>query len=505
MNKQNDYIFINENKNLDRKKLQEETNKYITRKEFRENNHAAFIAAYRMNILDKLFKNHPNNGYSKKQKLSGYWTEEKLQEEVNKYETRDEFQKNNIKAYQAAQRRQILDKLFKNHSNNGYSENQKRLGYWTEKTLQEEANKYKTRDEFQKNNASAYVTARNKNILDNLFKNHSNNGYSDKQVIYGYWTEKTLQEEANKYKSRQEFRNKNNPAYSAATRKKLLDILFDNHLNKGYSDKEEWKENSYVIYIYELEEFNSAYVGLTNNMKRRDKEHLFDEKEKMSLFCRENDIPYPKYKILEENLTSKKAQELEKYWENFYKNNGWEMFNIAKTGSLGSAAIKWTKKALQEEANKYKNRREFQKNKSGAYDAAFKKNIIDEIFKNHLNSGYSKNKNGYWTEEKLQEEANKCKTREEFNTKHKAAYLAAYRMNILDKLFKNHSNKGYSDKRVIYGYWTEEKLQKEANKHMTRREFRESNHAAYMAASKMQIIDKLFKNHPNNGLKIKKI
>ena len=37
----------------------------------------------------------------------------------------------------------------------------------------------------------------------------------------------------------------------------------------------------------------------------------------MSLFCKENDIQYPKYKILEENLTSIEAQRQERYWESF--------------------------------------------------------------------------------------------------------------------------------------------------------------------------------------------
>lgn len=39
-------------------------------------------------------------------------------------------------------------------------------GYWTEKQLQEEANKYETRSEFYKNNKYAYFKALRMNILD---------------------------------------------------------------------------------------------------------------------------------------------------------------------------------------------------------------------------------------------------------------------------------------------------------------------------------------------------
>ena len=87
---------------------------------------------------------------------------------------------------------------------------------------------------------------------------------------YGYWTKNTLQEEADKYETRREFFKKSNSACTIARKLKLIDELFKSHPNKGYSDREEWRENSYVIYAYELEDFNSAYIGLTNNMERRD-------------------------------------------------------------------------------------------------------------------------------------------------------------------------------------------------------------------------------------------
>lgn len=80
----------------------------------------------------------------------GIWTEEKLQEEANKYQTRNEFIKNNEKTYSAALIKGILDELFKNHPNEGYSDKQVKKGYWTKENLQEEAAKYKTIEEFKK-------------------------------------------------------------------------------------------------------------------------------------------------------------------------------------------------------------------------------------------------------------------------------------------------------------------------------------------------------------------
>jgi len=372
-----------------------------------------------------------------------YWTYEKLQEEANKYKTREEFSKNSSSAYIISRRRKLLNKLFENHENNGYNENRKVDGYWSTEKLQEEANKYKTRSEFYRESNSAYHIACSKNLINVLFKNHFNKGYDNNRVHRGYWTIEKLQKESNKYKTRSEFRKNDFAAYSAAKEKKSLDLLFINHPNEGYIDKKEWKENKYVIYVYELPEYNKAYVGLTNNINRRDMEHLFDDNELLSLFCKNHNIKLPNYKILEENLKSTDAQKKEIYWINYYKNNNYEMFNINKGGSLGSVAIKWTKNKLQKEANKYKTRGEFREKNNPAYVIARSKNLLNDIFKNHIyEEKYYLIK--YWTLDTLQKEANKYTTRWEFRKHNKKAYSAAIKRKMINEIFKNHSNQGYT-------------------------------------------------------------
>ena len=398
--------------------------------------------------MDELFKNHINNGYNENRKINGYWTKEKLQEEANKYETVGEFLKNNKKAYEISHRKKILNDLFENHTNLGRDKNRNPKNYWTKDTLQKEADKYKTRYEFIKNNKSAYITSLHNKILDDLFKNHINNGYDENRKMNGYWTKENLQIEVDKHKTKNEFRKNNYSAHIQATRYNLLDELFKNHINQGYSDKEEWKENNYVIYAYELEKFNKVYIGLTNNIERRDKEHLFNEKTTLSKFCKENKLSYPKYKILEENLTSTDAQKQEKYWVDFYKDNEWGMFNISKTGGLGFIKIKWTKNALQKEANKYITRGDFQKYNPSAYNSVIDKKIIEELFKNHYNNGYSEKQQvkGYWTEDVLQKEINKYQTRVELQKNNSKAYAAACSKKLIDKLFSNHINNGFKYK-----------------------------------------------------------
>jgi hypothetical protein len=429
------------------------------------------------------------------------WTLNKLQEEANKYLTRGEFRNNSAIAYNKAWSNKILDDLFKNHKNNGFNDNRKKVGYWTIEKLQEEANKYNTKIELWNNNNAAAKAVSRKNLMDELFKNHINNGHSKNKLPNGYWTKERLQEEANKYNTRNDLKKNNLSSYNAACSKKILNDLFKNHKNEGYSDYK-WQNHNYVIYVYELPEFNKAYVGLTINIDRRDKEHLFDQKELLNLFCKENNISYPTYKILEEKLNSDEARKQECYWVDFYKNNKWKLFNITKPGSLGGGHFKWTKTLLEVETNKYKTRTDFYKNNGGAYNAARRLNILDDLFKNHINNGRIGNQKEfkYWTKEKCQDIANKCQTRKEFR-ENLGAYNAARRLNILDDLFKNHINQGRTTDQKISGYWTKEKLQEESNKYLIRNDFRKNDINAYSRAKSKKILDDLFKNHINQGYK----
>lgn len=162
-------------------------------------------------------------------------------------------------------------------------------------------------------------------------------------------------------------------------------------------------------------------------------------------FCKINNISHPKYKIIDENLKSVDAQIKEKYWIDYYKNNGWYMFNLSVAGSLGGHVKMWTKNKLQKIANEVQTRKEFYDKNKKAYNAASEYKLLNELFKNHPNNGHTKDRNhlGYWTKEKLQEEVNKNTTRKEFREKYKKVYNMAKEYKLLDELFKNHINNGY--------------------------------------------------------------
>ena len=98
-------------------------------------------------------------------KPNGYWTKEKCQEEALKSNTKKEFMKNSVSAYNAAKKNGWLDEISQH-----FIELRKPNGYWTKEKCQEEALKYKTKIEFRTKNISAYDISYRNGWLDDICK-----------------------------------------------------------------------------------------------------------------------------------------------------------------------------------------------------------------------------------------------------------------------------------------------------------------------------------------------
>jgi hypothetical protein len=135
------------------------------------------------------------------------WTDEKLSEEAKKYKTRGEFLLNSKNAYAAARGKgkDFLDVVC--------SHMDILRTRWTDEKLIEEAKKYSTRSEFQRENSGSYQSARNrgKDFMDSVC-NHMATSVT-------IWTEEKLREEAKKYLTRKEFQIGSGSAYVVAHRK----------------------------------------------------------------------------------------------------------------------------------------------------------------------------------------------------------------------------------------------------------------------------------------------
>ena len=141
----------------------------------------------------------------------------------------------------------------------------------------------------------------------------------------------------------------------------------------------------------------------------------------------------------------------------------------------------WTLETLQAEALKYTTRSEFQKGTLSAYKAATRQNLLNAICCHMVEVQKPR---GYWTLETLQAEALKYTTRSEFQKGNGSAYGAAGRMNLRNAICGHMTEIKKPD-----GYWSVEKLRDEALKYSSRQEFQQKNGAAYKAAGIMKCRD----------------
>lgn len=200
----------------------------------------------------------------------------------------------------------------------------------------------------------------------------------------------------------------------------------------------------------------------------------------------------------------------------------------------GKAQLYWTPERRREAALECKSRGEFQKKYKRAYNLALQTKQIDE-FDWLTTQRYPE---GYWTKERVIEEAAKYKTKGAFQNYSFSAYTAALKNGWLDELvfenskivinmtyeeakeyaaqFKNKTNlksnstekytfiknKGWLDEFFPENYperieWTDEMIIEEGSKYKNRKEFEKQNHTAYMKAKERNLLDNLFPKHGN--------
>lgn len=94
----------------------------------------------------------------------------------------------------------------------------------------------------------------------------------------------------------------------------------------------------------------------------------------------------------------------------------------------------WTVKRIVNRASKCKNRNEFKHRFQPAYNRARALDMMDELFGPKQSTHGRGGGKRYWTQERLQKTALKCKTRTEFRMKYSSAYMSAYGYNCLDQI-----------------------------------------------------------------------
>lgn len=109
----------------------------------------------------------------------------------------------------------------------------------------------------------------------------------------------------------------------------------------------------------------------------------------------------------------------------------------------------WLKENCAEEALKYTCRNDFRKRSGGCYAAARKNGWLNDIT-THMTRPTNYNK--IWDEENCRTEATKYSLRKDFIAHSKGAYLAARKLGILDEVCVHMNICGSLMRRVIYAY-----------------------------------------------------
>lgn len=138
-------------------------------------------------------------------------------------------------------------------------------------------------------------------------------------------------------------------------------------------------------------------------------------------------------------------------------------------------AIKWTYEKIKEEAKNHERRVDFCRKRKGAYDAAIRLKILDDVCK-HMELNCS--------DGEIINEAQKYNTKKEFLKNAPLYYNNALKRGII-KDASAHMIKETPTK------WTYEMISEEAKTYQTRNDFKKKSNRAYNAALKRGIMDEI--------------
>ena len=135
---------------------------------------------------------------------------------------------------------------------------------------------------------------------------------------------------------------------------------------------------------------------------------------------------------------------------------------------------KWTKKTLQQSADKYQTLKKWRQKEPSAYGTALKLKLVSKITKNLIREQLPPD---YWNKKTLKIATKNFKTFGEWFKKDRKSYAAARRRGLLyDKDISGHLN------RLLHSKWTEKEILIDASKYNYKSEWKAKNPSAYKAA-----------------------
>lgn len=242
-----------------------------------------------------------------------------------------------------------------------------------------------------------------------------------------FWTKDRCIEIALEYKNKVEFDKKCRGASSSARQQGFYEEI-TSHMTA---------DNSHMHrYVYALILDKTIYIGISTDPNKRFTRHKSTGRKTIKQLISEGAC----LRVLSGKLSIEDAAKLEVEIIIKYKNDGWNVLNIVVGGAFGVGQDRWTKESLQSVVEKCKSRSELAIKHNGAYSAARRLGLLDDLFENHKPIKHKKQTKHSLDE--LQKIANMCAERRIMNREYPHQYNSAVTKGLLDQLFVNHKNKG---------------------------------------------------------------
>ena len=358
-------------------------------------------------------------------RLTNKWMKEKLIEVASKYEYKADFLEANPTAYAACKKYGVLDIVF--------TRGRRPCSKYTYEVCREIASHFNSKVAFKRGKVSAYDRSVEMGWIDEFAKdfNYISTREAIAETVSGtykkngakYWSDDELIAVAKQYTRLIDFTHNAPREYSVALRRGLVPTftwLERAEFIDGYAGD--------TIYAYEFSSTNHAYVGRTDNMNRRHREHL-DKKhpDTVMRYALSNGLEVPEPKVLVTGLTTEEGKLMEGVKLDEYRNNGWGIINRAKPGSTGMLGRGLSVAQAMERSRKYEYVFNFMKDDRRAYEVLRRKGKIRECtwLKYKM---CDRMPHGYWNSyDRCFDEAKKYVNMHDFREQSNAAYMSAKR------------------------------------------------------------------------------
>ena len=433
-------------------RVKEKVNKHKTLKDFFTKDFDAYSAASRLKILKEVTKN-----LSREQLPAGHWTKKTIKEAIKDFKSFKEWYEEDLKSYAAAQRLKLLDD--ENVVGHLIRVEGRPISKWTKKTALEDALLDDSRSAWKLRSPSAYRASRERGYFDEAVAHMTLMGNKFKRCIY-------IIEIKNKKK-----------VYVGLTQH------FETRIKAHLKSKRFKNFKKEQLIIRQASEYIAREKAAQLEIDLMEKK--LDEGFKLLNEAPGGGLGGSTLEWTKEKVSiSAKKEKLKMIWKKKYPGayaaalRGGYLEEVTIHMPILNPKGKWKEKEdVLADANKYPSRSEWQFASVGAYESAKLYGWFEEAVA-HMPKR-APNKNIKWNKEAVIKDAKKYKFRKDWHTNSSGAYEAAKKNGWFKEAVAHMLNK-----KAIPTKWTKKKVLANAKKYKKKSVWKKNSPGAHGAARK---------------------